>query len=386
MERKIGQYVHCATAGETYRAYVPSPLPPAPPLAIDAELLTLLEQANRALGRLDGIADLLPDRNLFLYQYVRREAVVSSQIEGTQSSLSDLLLFELQEAPGALLDDVAEVSQYVAALDHGLKRLAGDFPLCLRLLREIHGVLLAHGRGAHKQPGEFRRSQNWLGGTRPGNAAFVPPPPERLAECLDALERFLHGDDGGLPVLVKTALAHVQFETIHPFLDGNGRLGRLLIILMLVDAGVLRQPLLYLSLYFKVHRLEYYDRLQRVRTHGDWEGWLGFYLKGVADTAQQAVDAARRLLGIFEQDRERIRGLGRITTSALEVHRHLQQRPVSRVAEAVAATGINRTTVTAVFRRLVELGMVRELPGRQRNRVFVYTACLDILSEDTQPL
>ncbi|MFP5464399.1 MAG: Fic family protein [Gammaproteobacteria bacterium] len=386
MERKIGQYVHCATAGETYRAYVPSPLPPDPPLAIDADLLTLLEQANRALGRLDGIADLLPDRNLFLYQYVRREAVVSSQIEGTQSSLSDLLLFELAEAPGAPLDDVAEVSQYVAALDHGLKRLAGDFPLCLRLLREIHGVLLAHGRGAHKQPGEFRRSQNWLGGTRPGNAALVPPPPERLAECLDALERFLHGDDGGLPVLVKTALAHVQFETIHPFLDGNGRLGRLLVILMLVDAGVLRQPLLYLSLYFKVHRLEYYDRLQRVRTHGDWEGWLGFYLKGVAETAQQAVDAARRLLGIFEQDRERIRGLGRIATSALEVHRHLQQRPVSRVAEAVAATGINRTTVTAVFRRLVELGMVRELPGRQRNRVFVYTACLDILSEDTQPL
>lgn len=386
MERKIGQYVHCATAGETYRAYVPSPLPPDPPLAIDADLLTLLEQANRALGRLDGIADLLPDRNLFLYQYVRREAVVSSQIEGTQSSLSDLLLFELAEAPGAPLDDVAEVSQYVAALDHGLKRLAGDFPLCLRLLREIHSVLLAHGRGAHKQPGEFRRSQNWLGGTRPGNAAFVPPPPERLAECLDALERFLHGDDGGLPVLVKTALAHVQFETIHPFLDGNGRLGRLLVILMLVDAGVLRQPLLYLSLYFKVHRLEYYDRLQRVRTHGDWEGWLGFYLKGVAETAQQAVDAARRLLGIFEQDRERIRGLGRIATSALEVHRHLQQRPVSRVAEAVAATGINRTTVTAVFRRLVELGMVRELPGRQRNRVFVYTACLDILSEDTQPL
>ncbi|ANX04215.1 Fic family protein [Immundisolibacter cernigliae] len=386
MERNSGQYVHCATAGETYRAHVPAPLPPDPPLAIDADLLTLLEQANRALGRLDGIADLLPDRNLFLYQYVRREAVVSSQIEGTQSSLSDLLLFELAEAPGAPLDDVAEVSQYVAALDHGLKRLAGDFPLCLRLLREIHGVLLAHGRGAHKQPGEFRRSQNWLGGTRPGNAAFVPPPPERLAECLDALERFLHGDDGGLPVLVKTALAHVQFETIHPFLDGNGRLGRLLIILMLVDAGVLRQPLLYLSLYFKVHRLEYYDRLQRVRTHGDWEGWLGFYLKGVAETAQQAVDAARRLLGLFEQDRERIRGLGRIATSALEVHRHLQQRPVSRVAEAVAATGINRTTVTAVFRRLVELGMVRELPGRQRNRVFVYTACLDILSEDTQPL
>ncbi len=386
MERKIGQYIHCATAGETYRAYVPAPLPPDPPLAIDAELLTLLEQANRALGRLDGIADLLPDRNLFLYQYVRREAVVSSQIEGTQSTLSDLLLFELQEAPGALLDDVAEVSQYVAALDHGLKRLAGDFPLCLRLLREIHGVLLAHGRGKDKQPGEFRRSQNWLGGTRPGNAAFVPPPPERLMECLDALERFLHSDDGGLPVLVKTALAHVQFETIHPFLDGNGRLGRLLIILMLVDAGVLRQPLLYLSLYFKVHRLEYYDRLQRVRTHGDWEGWLGFYLKGVAETAQQAVDTTRRLLGVFDRDRERIRGLGRIATSALEVHRYLQQRPATRVADAVAATGINRTTVTTVFRRLVELGMVRELPGRQRNRVFVYSACLDILSEDTQPL
>ena len=386
MERNSGQYVRCATAGETYRAHVPAPLPPDPPLVFDAELLTLLEQANRALGRLDGIADLLPDRHLFLYQYVRREAVVSSQIEGTQSSLSDLLLFELAEVPGAPLDDVAEVSQYVAALDHGLKRLAGDFPLCLRLLREIHGVLLAHGRGAHKQPGEFRRSQNWLGGTRPGNAAFVPPPPERLMECLDAFERFLHSQDGGLPVLVKTALAHVQFETIHPFLDGNGRLGRLLIILMLVDAKVLSQPLLYLSLYFKVHRLEYYDRLQRVRTHGDWEGWLRFYLKGVAETAQQAVDAARRLLGVFEQDRERIRTLGRLAPSALEVHRHLQQRPVTRVADAAAATGINRTTVTTVLRRLHELGMIRELPGRQRNRVFVYGACLDILSEDTEPL
>jgi Fic family protein len=386
MQRVSGHYVVCSTGPEPCRAYVPAPLPPDPPLVFHAPLLHALEDANRAIGRLDGIADVLPDRDLLLYAYVRREAVVSSQIEGTQSSLSDLLLFELEEAPGVPLDDVVEVSRYVAALDHGLHRLDGGFPLCLRLLREVHAQLRAHGRGADKLPGELRRSQNWIGGSRPGNARFVPPPPEHLMECLDPFERFLHADDAGLPVLVKTALAHAQFETIHPFLDGNGRVGRLLIALMLADAKVMRAPLLHLSLHFKLNRLEYYDRLQRVRTDGDWEGWLAFYLRGVAQTAGQAVDTARRLLELFEGDRARIRALGRIAGSALELQRHLQRRLVTRIADAAAGTGINRTTIATALARLVELGMVRELAGRRRNRIFVYDAPLAILSEDTEPL
>lgn len=386
MNRETGQYITSTTGEESYQAFLPAPLPPDPPLALDGELLQWLEKANRAIGRLDGISDVLPDSHLFLYQYVRKEALLSSQIEGTQSSFSDLLLFEMDEVPGVPLDDAREVSNYIAAMNHGLKRLGEGFPLSLRLLREIHAILLKDGRGAHKQPGEFRLSQNWLGGSRPGNAVFVPPPPERLMECLDPFERFLHDEKGATPVLLKASLAHVQFETIHPFLDGNGRLGRLLITFILVNEGVLHGPLLYLSLYFKTHRAEYYDHLQRVRQQGAWEDWLRFFLQGVHETAQQAVETARTVLELFERDRERIRGLGRIAGSCLQLHHRLQQKAIVNIPDSARALDINRTTISNCIRRLQELGIVREITGQRRNRLFVYDRYVQILSEGTEPL
>ena len=274
---ETGKYDVTAVGGEQVRAFIPDPLPPVPALSFEGRLQLALEAAVLAIGRLDGVTTLLPDKSLFLYTYVRKEAVLSSQIEGTQSSLSDLLLFELDEAPGVPLDDVVEVSNYVAALEHGLKRLREDFPLSNRLIREIHGVLLSRGRGSGKEPGEFRRSQNWIGGSRPGNAAFVPPPHPAVPACMSALERFLHAEDDGLPVLVRAGLAHVQFETIHPFLDGNGRVGRLLITFLLCHAGVLQEPLLYLSLYFKQNRATYYALLElSVATATGRIGWRSF--------------------------------------------------------------------------------------------------------------
>jgi Fic family protein len=386
VNREAGRYITSTVGGESYQAYLPAPLPPNPPMVLDGELLQWLEKANRAIGRLDGISDGLPDSHLFLYQYVRKEALLSSQIEGTQSSFSDLLLFEMDEVPGVPLDDVREVSNYIAAMNHGLERLGAGFPLSLRLLREIHAILLRHGRGAHKQPGEFRRSQNWLGGSRPGNAVFVPPPPEHLMECLDPFERFLHDEAGPTPVLLKASLAHVQFETIHPFLDGNGRLGRLLITLILINEGVLREPLLYLSLYFKTHRSDYYDHLQRVRLQGDWEGWLRFFLQGVFETAQQAVESARTVRDLFEQDRERIGRLGRIAGSCLQLHRRLQQKAIVNIPDSARELEINRTTISNCIRRLQELGIVREITGQRRNRLFVYDRYVQILSEGTEPL
>jgi len=385
MERTSGQYIPCTVAGESYRAFLPAPLPPQPPLELDADLLSLLEDANRALGRLDGIAGALPDTQLFLYQYVRKEAVLSSQIEGTQSSFSDLLLYELDEAPGVPVDDTREVSNYVAAMDHGLRRIREGFPVSLRLLREIHEQLLEGGCGAGKTPGEFRRTQVWLGGTRPGNAVFVPPPPERLMECLDPFERFLHEESPSVPFLIMAGLAHVQFETIHPFLDGNGRLGRLLITLLLCSEQVLSEPLLYLSLHFKLNRSEYYDRLNRVRTHGGWEGWLRFFLRGVRDTAREAVDTARRLRDMFEQDSQRIRDLGRIAGSCLQLHELLKHRPILNIAQAAERTGINRTTITNCVGRLEALGILRELTGQRRNRLFVYDQYVRALSEGAEP-
>ena len=280
-----GHYKITSVGGEQVQAFIPHPLPPDPPVALSNARQRLLERATLALGRLDSIALLLPDPNIFLYAYVRREAVLSSQIEGTQSSLADLLLFELAEAPGVPFDDVVEVSGYVAALEHGMARLRDGFPLSNRLMREMHQVLLARGRGSEKAPGEFRRTQNWVGGTRPGNAHFVPPPPSHVEDCMAALERFIHDEHTPYPTLVKAALAHVQFETIHPFLDGNGRIGRLLIAFTLHHGGVLSRPLLYLSLYFKQHRPEYYRLLDLVRTEGDWEAWLDFFLEGLEDPA-----------------------------------------------------------------------------------------------------
>ncbi len=383
METRLGRYITCNTVGESYKAFVPPPLPPNPPLAFDAESLALLEEANRQLGRLDGLATALPDPQLLLYQYVRKEAVLSSQIEGTQSSLSDLLIHEMDEIPGVPEDDVEEVSCYVRALNFGLDRLK-TLPLSLRLLREIHGVLLASGRGATKLPGEFRRSQNWLGGSRPGNAVFVPPPPDQLIAVLGPFETFLH--DADTAPLIKAALAHVQFETIHPFLDGNGRLGRLLIALLLAEAQVLHYPLLYLSLHFKTNRPEYYDRLSRVRTHGDWEGWVKFFLRGVVNTAKEASDTARQIIALFDADRAQLAAIGRLSATATALHRHLSERPVTNVPLAAKAVGVNRGSITAALAKMQEMGLVRELTGNRRNRLFAYDAYLALLSRDTEPL
>ena len=380
-----GRYELTTTVGEAVRAFVPNPLPPQPPLDLSGARQRLLEQALLACGRLDGVSALLPDPDLFLYAYVRREAVLSSQIEGTQSSLSDLLLFELEEAPGVPFDDVVEVSNYVSALEHGLSRLREGFPLSSRLLREVHAKLLARGRGAKKSPGEFRRSQNWIGGTRPGNAQFVPPPAV-LEDCMAALERFIHDEATPLPDLVKAAAAHVQFETIHPFLDGNGRVGRLLIALMLHEAQILRQPLLYLSLYFKQHRGEYYRLLDAVRRDGDWEAWLDFFLEGVAQTANGAIDTAHRLLALFREDAERIQTLGRSAANSLRIFDALRARPVANINDLAMRTGVSYPTSAKTVESLATLGIVRELTGRRRDRVFAYDRYLAILNEGTEPL
>lgn len=381
MQRGItGTYTATAVAGETVRAFVPAPLPPTPAIELTGARQRLLERALLACGRLDAITALLPEPDLFLYAYVRREAVLSSQIEGTQSSLSDLLMFELDQAPGVPFDDVTEVSNYVAALEHGLARLREGFPLCNRLLREIHARLLASGRGAQKQPGEFRTSQNWLGGTRPGNAQFVPPPPQDVEPCMSALERYLHAPDAP-GALVKAALAHVQFETIHPFLDGNGRVGRLLIALILHHHGVLRQPLLYLSLYFKQHRAEYYRQLDTVRHTGDWESWLDFFLEGVEQTATGAVDTAHRLLALFQQDAVRVRTLGRSAANALHLFDTLRRRPVATIGMLAQQTGVSFATAARHVEALVQLGILRELTQKSRERVFAYQRYLDILNE-----
>lgn len=381
-----GTFRITATGGERVRAFVPLPLPPVPPLEISGLRHLLLERAFLAIGRLDAISTLLPDPHLFLYSYVRREAVLSSQIEGTQSSLSDLLLFELEEVPGAPLDDVVEVSNYIAALDHGMKRLREGFPLSNRLLREMHAVLMAKGRGSDKQPGEFRRSQNWIGGTRPGNARFVPPPPDEVDPCMGALERFLHDETSGLPGLLKAALAHVQFETIHPFLDGNGRLGRLLIALLLHHGGLLSEPLLYLSLYFKEHRAVYYELLDRVRVTGDWEAWVDFFLEGVEQTARGAVETARRLVELFDADTRRLQQTGRAAANALRVLAALRQRPVLTLKHLRDTQGMTFPTASKAMNSLIAAGVAREHTGQRRNRVFIYDAYLAILNEGGQPL
>ncbi|ALP52755.1 cell filamentation protein Fic [Candidatus Tenderia electrophaga] len=385
MKRKRqGRYVTLSTVGEKAQAFVPAPLPPRPPIDWTPELRSKFDQALLALGRLDSVSTLLPDTSLFLYMYVRKEAVLSSMIEGTQSSLSDLLLFELDQEPGVPLDDVREVSNYVAALDHGLRLLKEGLPLSLRMFREIHGVLLTKGRGSNQTPGEFRRSQNWIGGTRPGNAAFVPPPAEEVLACMSQLELFLHDQPEPTPVLLKAALAHVQFETIHPFLDGNGRLGRLLIALLLCEQKVLREPMLYLSLYFKTHRQYYYELLNNVRITGDWEAWLGFFTEAVIVTATQAVETAQQLLDLSNQDRDKISGLGRAAPSTLQVHRALMEHPIATSGSLVEKTGITPATVNKALGHLEQLGIVKELTAQKRNRLFSYAGYIEIMSRGTE--
>lgn len=382
--KELGKYVTITVAGEPVKAFIPAPLPPT-----NLDLSGLhkhLDRANQALGRLDGLTVLLPDVRFLLYLYVRKEALVSSQIEGTQSSFVDVLLFDNKVPTTVSKEDVEEVSNYVAAMQHGLRRLHGGFPLSLRLIREIHAILLRGGRGANKTPGEFRRSQNWIGGSRPGNASFVPPPPEQMMQCLDSFERFLHDDKHGLPLLVEAGLVHVQFESIHPFFDGNGRLGRLLITLLLCAKGALKQPLLYLSLYFKAHRSQYYDHLQRVRTEGAWEEWLRFFLEGTATTAREAAETATRILRLFSADRRKIQKLGRPASSALRVHEYMQQKPIANIAATAGALKLSIPTVTAALNHLVRIGIVEEITGKRRDRLFTYSRYFNIVSEGTEPL
>lgn len=382
---RTGRYVTTSAVGETVRAYVPRPLPPTPPIDLTG-LSGLVSEAMLALGRLDGVRAIAPDTSLFLNMYVRKEALLSSQIEGTQSSLSDLLLYENDEAPGAPIDDVEEVSTYVAALNHGLARMQDGFPLSTRLIREMHGILLATGRGSTKQPGEFRSSQNWIGGTRPGNALFVPPPPSDVAGLMSDLERFLHETESRLPAIVKAGLAHVQFETIHPFLDGNGRLGRLLITLYLCAEGILHEPLLYVSLYLKENRATYYALLQEVRTEGRWEVWLEFFLKGVRDVARQAHDAARQISRLFATDLEKTKSLGRAAPTAGAILMLMQQRPILTIAKAAELSETTFPTASSALANLKSLGLIKEISGKQRGRIYAYQAYLDILNEGAEPL
>lgn len=376
-----GRYVKAAIAGEGVEAFVPVPLPPRPAIDWTPRLRNRYDEALLALGRLDAVTDLLPNAALLLYSFVRKEAVLSSMIEGTQSSLADLMLFELDVLLGVPLEDAREVSCYVAALEHGLKRLRGGFPLSLRLIREIHKVLLGHGRGAKLTPGEFRRSQVWIGGTRPGNAVFVPPPANELDECLKHFELFLNDRPEPTSPLVKAALAHVQFETIHPFLDGNGRVGRLLIALQLAADGLMREPLLFLSLHFKEYRRTYYELLNEVRLSGDWEAWLEFFADAVVASANQAATSAKRLLELASADERQIEGLGRAAISALAVHRALQRQPLATAASLGAATGLTPATINKSLAHLERLGVVEELTRKQRGRVFSYARYAEILNE-----
>ena len=380
-----GRHEITRTSDEIVRAFIPAPLPPEPALDI-VSLQEAMARAHLALGRLDGLALQLPDTPLFLYSYVRKEAVLSSQIEGTQSSLSDLLLFETEDAPGVPINDVLEVSNCVRAMEHGLRRLEEGFPLSNRLLREIHAELLSRGRGSDKLPGEFRRSQNWIGGTRPGTAYYVPPPHSVVQDCMGDLEKFLHAQDTNLPPLVKAGLSHAQFESIHPFLDGNGRVGRLLIALLLVHDGVLHEPMLYLSLYFKQRRQTYYELLNNLRDNGDWEEWLQFFLEGVTQTAERAASTARQLLDLFNEDASRIQQQGRSASSALRVHRALQERPVTSLREAGDRVGLASTATTTGMRVLESLGIASEITGRERDRRYGYQRYIEILSEGTEPL
>lgn len=385
MRRSVpGKYIEVATASERFKAFVPAPLPPEPPIVWSSGLRRRFDEALLALGRLDALTVHLPNASLLLYSFVRKEAVLSSQIEGTQSSLADLLLYEIDEQPGVPVEDAREVSRCVAALERGLKKLRGGLPLCMRLLCEMHKVLLSHPGGRGKTPGEVRSSQVWIGGTRPGNAVFVPPPAAELAACLKPFERFLNDEPEPTPPLLKAALAHVQFETIHPFLDGNGRIGRLLIVLQLVADGVLHEPLLYPSLYFKSHRALYYELLNEVRLYGDWERWLDFFAEGVQVSASQAVVTANALLALVNADRDRIAKLGRAASSALAVHEALQRLPIATSAALVKATGLTAATVNKSLAHLERIRVVTELTSRQRGRVFSYRSYVNELAAELE--
>lgn len=367
---------------EGYQAFIPTPLPPDPPLRFDGQLATVLAGAGTALGRLDGVAATLPNPELFVAMYVRREAVLSSQIEGTQSTLDDVLAFEIDSDRSKLPGDIQEVVNYVNAMNYGLVRLQ-SVPLCLRLLREIHGKLLAGGRGSEKSPGEFRNSQNWIGGPRLAEATFIPPPPHEMRAALGNLERFLHDADG-LDALIVCALAHAQFETIHPFLDGNGRVGRLLITFLLCHAKVLQRPVLYLSHYLKQHRGTYYDRLMAVRFEGDWEGWLRFFLTGVAEVAREAEQTARNIVELRERLRRAAQAAD-MSINTLKLLDHLFEQPVMNVKAAQERLGVSFPAANGMIHELQHVGVLTEVTGGRRNRMFRFSPYLDLFADVTEP-
>lgn len=385
ISNRLGTYVKQSITSEAYDAFIPAKLPPEPPLELGA-LYPLIEQATTLIGELNTLAKCIPNKSLFVYMYVRKEALLSSQIEGTQSSFADLLIFENEQKPNVSIDDVEEVSNYVLAINHGLKRLDEGFPLCLRLIKEMHAILLQGGRGAQKSPGEFRQSQNWIGGTRPGNAIFVPPPPDQLPHILSEFEAFFHDESIKLPVLIKAALAHVQFETIHPFLDGNGRLGRLLIILLLCEGGLLKQPTLYISLYFKENRKLYYDLLQEVHLQGTWETWIEFFLNGIVYTCHEAITTANNLNKLFDEDLIKINTLGRAKFSCIDVFDYLKKCPQVTVSSLTEALEMTPPTARSALTHLLELGIVEEISGKQRDKIYVYKAYLAKLERGAAPL
>ncbi len=386
MDRGLtGHYTPSIAGGVNCQAFIPAPLPPVPPVQMTAALQQKMSDALLALGRLDAISSLLPDTQLFLYSYVRKEAVMSSQIEGTQSSLSDLLLYEMEGVPGVPMDDVQEVSCYVKALDLGVQRIREGHPITIRLVRELHEALMRSGRGSQRSPGEFRSNQVWIGGHRADEAVFVPPPANAIADCWADFERFVNDVPEATAPVIKAALAHVQFETIHPFVDGNGRLGRLLIPLIFVQAGVLREPLLYLSVFFKKYRQVYYERLQQVRLTGDWEGWLGFFVDAIAATANQAVATAHQLNQLLAADKARLPELGRLSGSATQILDALFRQPVANIIALQKQTGLTPATIGKALDGLeAKLGIVRELTGQKRNRLFAYTGYITILNQEIQ--
>ena len=385
MRRAVtGELVATVFEGVPVEAFVPDSLPPIPP--IDIEELNQLEiDAAVAVGRLDSVSTLLPDADLFLYSFIRREAVLSSQIEGTRSTISDLLMFELDDVPGVPVDDVQEVSNYVAALADSSAWIDTGAAIDEKLIRGVHQTLLHSTRGSDMDPGHFRERLNWIDGRHPAEAGFVPPPPSEVGQCMRELCRFI-ADDDGPHVLVKAGMAHAQFETIHPFLDGNGRVGRLLISLMLSKAGVLREPLLYLSLYLKQNRSSYYYLLNEVRQQGEWEAWLRFFLEGVRATAETAVDMARRLAELVARDRQRIQAELSHSAAVQAVHLSLSQRPIFSIRGLAEMSGLSWPTAGSAVHRLAELGIAREITGRSRGRLFAYDAYIDILNEGADPL
>jgi Fic family protein len=376
---RAGRYVKQPTG---YRAFLPEALPPVPPVRLDGPLQVLLSKADRALGRLDGSIQTLPHPDLFVYMYVRKEAVLSSQIEGTQSSLQDVLAAEAKILAPNRPHDVDEVVNYVRAMNHGLARLP-ELPVSVRLIREIHAELLSGVRGSHLTPGDLRTSQNWIGpaGCTLNDATFVPPPPHQVAAHLGALESFLHADSG-LPLLLKVGLAHAQFETIHPFLDGNGRVGRLLITFLLCEQQVLQKPVLYLSYFFKRHREAYYEHLQAVRDAGAWEAWIAFFLRGVVEVSEQATDTVRRILRLREEHRLTItETLGRAAGNGHRVLEYLYMHPIVSVNEIQGLIGTTYTAANDLVGKLVEKGILREITGQARNRRFSYQSYIQLFHE-----